>query len=92
MPTHHTQAVTWFATGCYYLLILNFTTAVTFFERALSLDMRFAPVLIARGLSYSLQVHHLPPSPLFPLPSSVFPLPSSVFPLPSSLRAYAGMA
>lgn len=53
--SHPKRPESWFAVGCYYLLIGKFAMAQTYFERTTSVDPHFAPGWIAYGNAFAAQ-------------------------------------
>ncbi|KAL1529343.1 hypothetical protein AB1Y20_000297 [Prymnesium parvum] len=48
-------AVSWFAVGCYYLMIADFENARRYFSKATTIDMRFSPAWVGFGHAFAAQ-------------------------------------
>lgn len=48
-------AVSWFAVGCYYLMIADFENARRYFSKATTIDMRFSPAWVGYGHAFAAQ-------------------------------------
>lgn len=53
--TNPKRPESWFAVGCYYLLIRKNSTAQSYFEKATSVDPHFAPAWIGYGNAFAAQ-------------------------------------